>query len=51
MRRLKFSPAAQRDVIAIARYIAEQSGRDVADSVIGGLRKHCEHIAALPGLL
>ncbi|TPG56287.1 type II toxin-antitoxin system RelE/ParE family toxin [Sphingomonas glacialis] len=51
MRRLKISRAAQRDLKAIARYIADQSGGDIARGVIDGVRKHCDRIAALPGSL
>lgn len=51
MRRLKISQAAQRDLKAIARYIAEQSGGDIARDVIDGVRKHCARLAELPGSL
>ena len=51
MRRLKMSQAAQRDLKAIARYIADQSGSDIARGLIDGVREHCDRIASLPGSL
>lgn len=51
MRRLKISRSARRDFNAIARYIAEQSGREMARAVVRRLRQHCERLAELPGTL
>lgn len=51
MQRLRFSRAAQRDFKTIARYIADRSGRGIANAVILRLRQRCERLAALPGLL
>ena len=52
MRRLTFTNAAQRDLGAIAVYVAEQS-RDVAsaENLIDKLMARCERLARLPGLL
>ena len=51
MRRLRFNRSAQRDLIAIARYIAEQGSPEIAKVILLRLRGHCERLAALPGTL
>jgi toxin ParE1/3/4 len=52
VRRLSYGAAAQRDLRAIARYIARESGSpDTAKRFVGQLRQQCEKLASLPGTL
>ncbi len=52
MPRLIFRAAARRELAGIAASILRESGdRIAAENVVDQLIKHCEHIAALPGLL
>lgn len=52
MRRLIFTPAASVDLIEIANYIEQTSGRlDVAEAFVEKLVAHCPRIARSPVLL
>lgn len=52
MRKLVFTNAAQRDLDAIALYVAEQSqDRSTAENLIEKLLYRCERLALLPGIL
>ncbi|MGO1078091.1 type II toxin-antitoxin system RelE/ParE family toxin [Inquilinus sp. CA228] len=52
MRRLRYLPAARRDLLDILTYIARQSGSLVlAQDFVARLRRQCRHLAQLPGTL
>lgn len=52
MRSLRYKASAREDLIAIALYIADESGsREVADAFGRKLEQRCEHLASLPGTL
>ena len=52
MRSLSYGAAAQRDLRAIARYIAKESGSpETARRFVAQLRQQCEKLASLPGTL
>lgn len=46
--RVIISGAAERDLAAIARYIAQQSSRDTARGFIERLKKSCQSLADAP---
>lgn len=52
MRRVKYLPAAQRDLLDILTFIARQSGSlALGQDFVARLRRQCRHLAALPGTL
>lgn len=52
MRQLLYSRAADRDFIAIARFIRDGSGsRQAGTEFVNLLRQQCRRLAALPGTL
>ncbi|MGK9236121.1 type II toxin-antitoxin system RelE/ParE family toxin [Inquilinus limosus] len=52
MRRLRYLPAAQRDLLEILAFISRQSGSlAIAQDFVARLRRQCRHLAELPGAL
>ncbi|WP_343717085.1 type II toxin-antitoxin system RelE/ParE family toxin [Inquilinus sp.] len=52
MRRLRYLPAAQRDLLDILSFIARESGSlTLAQEFVARLRRQCRHLAELPGML
>jgi plasmid stabilization system protein ParE len=52
LRRLRYLPAAQRDLVGILTFIAQQSGSlTLAQDFVTRLRRQCRHLAQLPGTL
>lgn len=52
MRRLRYLPAARRDLLDILTFIARQSGSlSLAQDFVVRLRRQCRHLADLPGTL
>ena len=52
MRRLRYLPAAQRDLLDILTFVARQSGSlALAQDFVARLRRQCRHLAHLPGTL
>lgn len=52
MRALRYTTAARDDLIAIALYIADESGSvETADAFVKKLEQRCERLAGLPGML
>jgi toxin ParE1/3/4 len=46
--RVSFRPRAEADLIGLFEYIAEVSGRDVADEYIGRIETACVSLATFP---
>lgn len=52
MRRLRYLPAAQRDLLEILAFISRQSGSlTIAQDFVARLRRQCRRLAELPGTL
>ena len=52
MRRLRYLPAAQRDLLDILAFISRQSGSlPLAQDFVARLRRQCRRLAELPGTL
>jgi toxin ParE1/3/4 len=52
VRRLIYLPAAQRDLLAIQRYVTRESGSAATGrGFVGRLRERCAKLAGLPGTL
>jgi toxin ParE1/3/4 len=52
LRRLRYLPAAQRDLLEILAFISRQSGSlALAQDFVARLRRQCRRLAELPGVL